>query len=98
MRKIEKDMCEAITKGKDFKSGNTEVIFSEVNKKHYVILLFGNKIAQYTGSLQISNAGWVTQTTRSRLNAICYSRISIKKGEMYLDGELMEKEKWYSVT
>ena len=71
---------------KDWKSGNTEVrtefegVFQTPSyEKNVVVYLHGNKIASFDASLNhvrecrglmITDAGWKTATTKSRLNAL----------------------------
>ena len=70
MRKIEAQMINAIRNRRDWRSGNTSVD----NTDHGVIIrLHGNKIARvdYDNNVTwITDAGWQTTTTKSRLNAI----------------------------
>ena len=68
MRKIEKDMVDAIKAKKNWKSGNTKV---EIEDHAVLIRLHGKLIAQIGESvLDISDCGFPTRTTRSRLNAV----------------------------
>ena len=68
MRKIERLMNDAITAGKDFKSGNTQVVTIEDVSFVY---LHGNHIASVGNDfLQLFSGGWQSVTTKSRLNAI----------------------------
>lgn len=68
MRKIEKDMVAAIKAKKNWKSGNTRV---DIEDGAVLVRLHGNLIAQIGESvLDISDCGWPTVTTRSRLNAV----------------------------
>lgn len=70
MRKIESQMIAAVLNGRDFKSGNTEVHNSDHGT---IVRLHGNKIAQVDHKAQviwITDAGWQTTTTKSRLNAL----------------------------
>jgi hypothetical protein len=68
MRKIEKQMNNAITKGIDFKLANTEVIScSHVTD----VFLHGNLIARIGETwIELFDGGWQSNTTKSRLNAI----------------------------
>jgi len=68
MRKIESQMNDAITAGKDFKSGNTQVVtISDVS----FVYLHGNHIASVGNNfIQLFDGGWQSVTTKSRLNAI----------------------------
>jgi hypothetical protein len=69
MRKIETQMCQAIQSNKDWKSGNTQVITIEGVSFVY---LHGNQIATIDeDSMTIYDGGWQSNTTKSRLNALC---------------------------
>ena len=70
MRKIEALMIQAVKNGRDFKSGNTTV---DVPDQGIIVRLHGNKIAQVdheTNCVYVTDAGWQTTTTKSRLNAL----------------------------
>ena len=71
MRKIESQMCAAIQSNIDWKSGNTEVtIDKETNTSS--VYLHGNLIATVTDNdMTIYDGGWQSNTTKSRLNALC---------------------------
>ena len=74
MRKIERQMNEAILNRKDFFSSNTSVenyVNNITGVKEAVVKLHGNHIATVGDTLQICDAGWQTVTTKSRLNALC---------------------------
>ena len=70
MRKIESLMIQAVKNGRDWKSGNTSV---DVTDHGIIVRLHGNKIA-HVSHLQnvvwVTDAGWQTTTTKSRLNAL----------------------------
>ena len=69
MRKIESQMCQAIQSNKNWKSGNTEVITNDTTSNVY---LHGNLIATVTDTdMTIFDGGWQSNTTKSRLNALC---------------------------
>ena len=68
MRKIERQMNEAIRTGRNFSSSNTMV-------KHFgkdtEVFLHGNHIATVTdNALTLFDGGWQSNTTKSRLNAL----------------------------
>jgi len=68
MRKIERQMNNAITKGIDFKCANTEVI-SYTNSSD--VYLHGHLIARIGETwIELDSCGYRTATTKSRLNAI----------------------------
>jgi hypothetical protein len=69
MRKIETQMNAAIQANQDWKSGNTQVITIEGVSFVY---LHGNQIATIDDdSMTIFDGGWQSNTTKSRLNALC---------------------------
>ena len=69
MRKIESQMCQAIQSNKNWKSGNTEVVTNGTTSNVY---LHGNLIATVTDyDMTIFDGGWQSNTTKSRLNALC---------------------------
>jgi len=71
MRKIEREMIQAIIEGRDWKKANTEVITSPAYARVY---LHDNCIAEYSYckdlKLSINHCGWKTNTTKSRLNSL----------------------------
>ena len=70
MRKIEAAMVNAVNNGRDWHSSNTSV---DVTDYGITIRLHGNKIAELDHEAQIlwiTDAGWQTTTTKSRLNAL----------------------------
>jgi len=71
MRKIESQMCAAVQKNIDWQSSNTSVHF-DAETGVSVVRLHGNKIAEIDDtSMTIFDGGWQTNTTKSRLNALC---------------------------
>ena len=71
MRKIESQMCAAVQKNIDWQSSNTSVHFDPETGVS-VVRLHGNKIAEIDDtSMTIFDGGWQTNTTKSRLNALC---------------------------
>ena len=75
MRVIEKNMNAAIRNGKDFRSGNTSVTHSinAEGNSEAIIKLHGNHIGTVTNdALLLFDGGWQSNTTKSRLNALCY--------------------------
>ena len=69
MRIIEQKMCQAIQLNMNWKSGNTEVITNDTVSNVY---LHGNLIATVTDTdMTIFDGGWQSNTTKSRLNALC---------------------------
>ena len=74
MRKIEREMCDAIRDNKDWKSGNTQVItrYDVMGNNISFVYLHDNHIATVTDdSVRVYDGGWQSNTTKSRLNAIC---------------------------
>ena len=71
MRKIEQQMISAVQNNKNWQSANTSVHFNEVSGES-LIRLHGNLIAVVDeDSMTIFDGGWQTNTTKSRLNALC---------------------------
>jgi hypothetical protein len=67
MRKIERQMNQAITDKVNFKSANTEVQYLDGISYVY---LHGNKIAEVgDGFIRLYDGGYQSTTTKSRLNA-----------------------------
>lgn len=125
MRKIERDMINGINrlienpKTRAFNRGNTAVRVDKISETtpaiNVGVYLHGNHIADIYAkagkvkALRISNAGWGTVTTRSRLNAIldvyCGPRthkVYQRNYEQYLmvrgDEYEMEPGSWYTVV
>lgn len=70
MRLIERQMNRAITDCKNWQKDNTRVSYDAENDVNEVYL-FGNKIAVIGDTwLELFDAGYQTNTTKSRLNAI----------------------------
>ena len=65
-------MIQAIINRKNFRQANTEV---KVFDKHIDVLLHGNLISQIDTTtnpyvMKVDNCGWLSVTTKSRLNAL----------------------------
>ena len=71
MRKIEQQMCSAIQRNINWQSANTAVTFDEESGIS-TVFLHGNKIAEVSDTdMTIFDGGWQSNTTKSRLNALC---------------------------
>ena len=71
MRKIESQMIAAVQSNKNWQSANTSVHFNEETGTS-IVRLHGNKIAEVTDNdMTIFDGGWQSNTTKSRLNALC---------------------------
>ena len=71
MRKIEKQMCAAVQSNINWQSGNTSVHFDPESGVS-VVRLHGNKIAEVDDTtMTIFDGGYQSNTTKSRLNALC---------------------------
>ena len=69
MRKIETQMIAAVHGNKNWSSGNTQVV---TNDGVSTVYLHGNKIALIDdNTVTIFDGGWQSNTTKSRLNALC---------------------------
>ena len=82
-------MCQAIQSNKDWCSDNTRVVYSPILNTSQVYL-HNNLIAVVTDDgLQIFDGGWQSNTTKSRLNALCV--------EFCVEGECVYQKnfQWY---
>ena len=71
MRKIEQQMCAAVQNNINWKSGNTSVHYSEEYGTS-TVYLHDNLIAIVSDNdMEIFDGGWQSNTTKSRLNALC---------------------------
>ena len=78
MRKIESQMNRAIRTQSNWAGANTTVFTSD-DGLHSKVFLHGNHIATYfhvERQLQIFDGGWQSNTTKSRLNALCYEFVT----------------------
>lgn len=94
MRKITTQAVNAFMQGKEFNGGNTKV-------ERGALLLHGNKIAEFESLLNNDNinitlAGWNTNTTRERLNGLPGVRVTTKQGQAYLNGQPWDGE-WITI-
>ena len=82
-------MCAAIHNNQDWSNANTRVIYSPIRNTSEVYL-HNNLIAIVTDDgLQIFDGGWQSNTTKSRLNALC--------SEFCVEGECVYQKnfQWY---
>lgn len=99
MRKITTEAINAFMLAKPFKMANTEVVANENSSGGTITQLFlhNNLIAESSDTgLKITNAGWQSNTTKERLNAIPGVYISQKKGKWYLNGIYWDGE-WTTI-
>ena len=89
MRKITAQAVDAFMDARPFKKDNMQV---EVLLNCTILRLHGNAIAyRYNDpdrTLTITNCGWLSNTTKERLNGIPGVSINQKKGQWYLNGEV----------
>ena len=88
MRKITKEAIAAFKEGRNFNKQNMSV---EVRPNVTVLKLHGNEIAYLYNdpkkTLSITNAGWESNTTKERLNALPGVSIYQKNWQWYLNGQ-----------
>jgi hypothetical protein len=86
MRKITSEAVDKFLSRKPFKKSNMEV---DAFYSTYRLKLHGNVIAVIDefNVLQISNAGWASNTTKERLNGIPGVHIKQKNWTWYLNGQ-----------
>lgn len=96
MRKITSEAVQAFKSGANYKKTNTEV-----NRFGY--FLHGNKIAEWNSlfkdgnkKINITLAGWNTNTTRERLNGLPNVKVTTKLGQAYLNGKAWDGD-WITV-
>ena len=101
MRKVEEAMCAAVKERRYWKSGNTEVNvrYDHFGCIHIEVRLFDNLIWKYNEAEDMTEftlAGWNTNTTRSRLNALGVG-VYQKKGLPMYNGKEIDKKEWYNI-
>ena len=96
MRKITQDAVNAFENNINYKSGNTQIVGGQY-------FLHGNKIAEYSSlfndgnrDIDITLAGYNTDTTRERLNGLQGVDIKVNKGVIYLNGVQWDGE-WVTI-
>lgn len=92
MRKITEDAVEAFMEGRRFKRDNTEVRPSF--NGWWVMFLFGSIIAarhKDSKDLYIRTAGYLTRTTKERLNGLPGVHIQQRRGEWYMNGTNIDR-------
>jgi len=94
MRKITREIVNAFMERKPRSISNSSTDGT-------TLYLHGNAIARHTGEgvsaegLEISMAGWPSNTTRERLNGLPWVRINQSKGVQYLNGhEIKDTRAW----
>jgi len=80
MRQVTQQIVDAFLQGRNLKVGNTRSFDS-------AIYLHDNKIAEYrTDGLWITNAGWMSNTTKERLNGLPFVNINQCNFAWFLNG------------
>jgi len=96
MRKITRDACNAFYNHRKFKRGNTEVDIHDDGK--IVLCLHDDIIAKIVGNvLYVRHCGYMTKTTKERLNGLPNVYISQRNFTWYLNGAEMV-DGWNEVT
>ena len=94
MHKIDEQVRAAFLTGSNVKLSNTQI-------EDNMLFLHGNKIAHLhdNGFIYITLAGWNTQTTRARINAILPRGyvLKSKNGQPLLNGIEINASEWYRV-
>ena len=97
MRKISQEARDAFYGGYKLSKQNMMV-------NDFGMFLHSNKIAEFESlnkndgnkNINITLAGWNTNTTRERLNALDGVKVSTKQGQAYLNGEKWNGE-WVTI-
>ncbi len=88
MRKITRESVDAFLNARPFKKSNMKI---EVLPNVTVMMLHGNEIAyRYNDpqkTLEITNAGWRSNTTKERLNGLPGVSVNQHKWNWHLNGE-----------
>jgi hypothetical protein len=91
MKKITADAVTAFNNSQEFNRSNTKVTVDTTpdgSTTEVRMFLFGNLIAtKINDSLEISNGGWSSNTTKERLNGLPNVSITQKNFVWYLNGE-----------
>ncbi len=93
MRAITNDAVNAFMNDQNFSRSNTTVKVERAGFSYHItcMYLFGNLIAQKlrgASNIDIRSGGWMSVTTKERLNGLPGVTIQQKKGVWYLNGEL----------
>lgn len=89
MKKVTQQAVNAFMNGGNFKASNTQVV---TENGYSYMYLFGNNIAikGSTNGIAIRSCGWLSNTTKERLNGIPGVSISQRKGVWYLNGNVWD--------
>ena len=94
MRKIDKEMLAAVCERRNWSSDNTSV---RVDGNVVRVYLFGNHIySDNMGCKSFTLAGWVSNTTISRLRALGVDVYRKDHKPMY-EGRQIDSAKWYNI-
>ena len=99
MRKIEQAMCAAVKERRNWSCGNTRVQVRD-GGNWVKVFLFDNLIftdCQESGERRFTLAGWNSNTTRSRLNALGCD-VAQRNWLPYHNGKQIDKNKWYIIN
>jgi hypothetical protein len=86
MRKITREAVDKFLSKQEFRKSNMRV---ENSYGIYKLKLHGNTIATIDelGVLSVSNAGWMSNTTKERLNGLPQVNVKQKNWTWYLNGQ-----------
>lgn len=107
MRKITQDVVAAFLAAKEFTRTNSDVVIRPTfyqdgtNKTIVVLRLHANEIARYNAedgidSLEITTAGWSSNTTKERLNGLPNVHVHHKRKQLYLNNTVWDGD-WVKV-
>ena len=90
MRDITKKAVRAFNNNGNFKLSNTVV---KADATGTYMFLFGNLIARkINNKIEVTLAGYNTNTTRERLSGLC--KASTKQGQAYINGNPVSSTEW----
>ena len=95
MRKVTRQAVQAFNENRNLSVSNTTVKADSTGTYMY---LFGNLIARKVGNrVQVTLAGYNTNTTKERLNGLAGVSISQANFIPYFNGKEMDLYEWYQV-
>ena len=96
MRKIDKNVVNAVNNRFNYKSGNTRVeVVNNEGAKNVFVYLHGNLIYQIVDNVAFFTlAGWNTPTTLGRLNALGVN-VKQKNYKAVFNGREIALDTWY---
>lgn len=94
-RQITEAAIRAFNNNENFSLSNTVV---KADCTGTYLYLYSNLIARKVNNrLQVTLAGWNTNTTRERLNGLAGVCVTTKRGQAYINGKAIEDNAWVQI-